>query len=251
VNGNPLISQALTRTRTFLKPIAIVLARLIIPNSLQRLEALQNRLHDWAQLSTYQRSNSMLALPPIDEHRVVLFGDSITEFWDLAATFTNKPYINRGIAGQTTSQMLLRFRPDVIALQPKVVLILAGTNDLVGNTEPTTLGMITNNYTSMAELARANAIQVIFASVLPIHDYGAVKQSEFRSSAQIRALNNWLKHYCTNFQHIYLDYYSALVNDQAMLKAEVSDDGVHPNEQGYSVMALLAEDAIAIALNKP
>jgi acyl-CoA thioesterase I len=227
--------------RTFLKPIAIRTARLVVPNLIRRLE----QLNDWAQLEVYQAQNEALILYASHHNRVIFFGDSITEFWDLATPFPGKPYINRGIAGQTTAQMLIRFRPDVLALQPKVVLILAGTNDIAGNTEPMTIDTITGHYMSMAELARANSIQVVFASVLPIHDDGAVKQSEFRSPAKIRALNDWLKQYCTQFQHTYLDYYSVLANDQDMLKAELSDDGVHPNLQGYAVMASLVEEAIA------
>lgn len=232
--------------RILLRPVAMTVAQLLIPNSIRRLE----QLNDWAQLEVYQDKNAALAPSTSHENRVIFFGDSITEFWDLAATFPDKPYINRGIAGQTTAQMLIRFRPDVIALQPRVVLILAGTNDLAGNTGSTSLKMITGNYASMAELARANAIQVVFASVLPIHDYGAVKQSEFRSPAQIKALSDWLKQYCIQHQHTYLNYYSALVNDQAMLRAEVSNDGVHPNDRGYSRMAVLVEDAIANVLTK-
>jgi len=239
-----LIGRVLIKMQTMLKFIKMSIARLIAPNAIRRLK----QLNDWAQLHIYQAKNKQLSPVALNEDRIVFFGDSITEFWDLATMFSGKPYVNRGIAGQTTSQLLIRFRPDVIALHPKVVLILAGTNDLAGNTGAMTLEMITGNYASMAELARANDIQVIFASVLPIHDYGSVKQSEFRSPIKIRALNDWLQQYCIQHPHIYLDYYSTLVNDQTMLKAEVSDDGVHPNDQGYRMMTLLAENAIANAL---
>lgn len=230
--------------RTTLKAIALPIVRLLVPNSIHRLE----QWNDWAQLGFYQTQNKELAPPDIHPSRVVFFGDSITEFWDLTTAFPNSPYINRGISGQTTPQLLLRFRCDVISLQPKVVLILAGTNDLAGNTGPMTLEMITDNYASIAELAAVHQIRVIFASVLPIHDYSAVKQSEFRSPAKIQALNQWLEQYCQQHDLIYLDYSSAMVDAQGMLKAEFSDDGVHPNPQGYRLMAPLAETAIQAAL---
>lgn len=249
MNRDSLISQVMAKIRTSLKPIAIAITRFLVPNSLQRLEQQQHQLRDWAQLSVYQPTKATIAPPIIEEHRVIFFGDSITEFWDLAADFPEKPYINRGISGQTTSQMLIRFRPDVIVLQPKAVLILGGTNDIAGNPGPMTLEMITNNYASMAELARANSTQVIFASVLPVHDYGKVKQSAFRSPTQIKALNDWLIRYCTEQQHIYLDYYSALSDASANLDAKLSDDGVHPNTQGYKKMASLASNAIDQALD--
>lgn len=226
--------------RSFLKPIAMPLAQLLMPNLIQRLE----QLNDWAQLGIYQTENQELSGAHSEDDRVVFFGDSITEFWDLAATFPGKPYINRGIAGQTTPQMLVRFRPDVISLQPKVVIILSGTNDIAGNTGYMTLDMITNNYRSMADLARANDIHVVFASILPIHDHGTAKQSDFRSPAKIQALNDWLTHYCYACGHLYLDYFSPLIDDNGMLKAELSDDGVHPNQQGYTVMAAFAKAAI-------
>src|SRR5262249_25435037 len=135
----------------------------------QRIELMQRRMQDWAQLSRYKDANVKVPAPSKAEDRVVFLGDSITDVWKLTEYFPNKPYINRGISGQTTPQMLIRFRPDVIALKPKVVMILAGTNDIAGNTGPMTLEMIENNYASMAELAKANGIKVIFASVLPVH----------------------------------------------------------------------------------
>jgi lysophospholipase L1-like esterase len=229
--------------RVVLKPVALSLARLLLPDAIQRLAQLQ----DWAQLGIYHAQNQAVGFPALDEDRVVFFGDSITEFWDLAAAFPQQSYLNRGIAGQTTAQMLLRFRCDVISLQPKVVLILAGTNDLAGNTGAMTIEQITDNYASIAELAAVHQIRVIFASVLPIHDYGDVKQSEFRSPLKIQALNQWLKRYCQQHHLIYLDYYSAMVDTQGMLKVEFSEDGVHPNAQGYTIMAPLAETAIQTA----
>lgn len=234
----------LAKISTFLKPVAIMAAQRLMPSLIHRLDQLQ----DWAQLSFYQDENKELLHPTLDENRVVFFGDSITEFWDLLATFSRKPYINRGISGQTTSQMLLRFRSDVISLQPKVVLILGGTNDIAGNTGPMTLEMIENNYASMSDLADANGIRVVFASVLPIHDYDVVKQSELHPPTKIKALNKWLEDYCNRHQLIYLDYYTQLLDSQGMLKAEFSNDGVHPNLQCYQAMAPVAEDAIQKAL---
>ncbi len=215
-----------------------------------QIERLQRRLQDWPFLNRYKEANDKV--PPLEknESRVVFMGDSITDGWKLAEYFPGKPYINRGIGGQTTPQMLIRFRPDVIALKPRLVLILAGTNDIAGNTGPMTLEMIENNYASMAELAKANGIKVIFSSVLPIHDYGKNKVSERRAPEQILKLNEWLKSYCKTNGHIYLDYFSKLVDDKGMLKQELANDGLHPNAEGYKVMAPLAESAIQQALKK-
>ncbi len=221
--------------------------------SQQEVEHLKHRLSDWAQLSFYQQANAELLPLAREENHIVFFGDSITEFWDLATYFPGRPCItciNRGIAGQTTPQLLIRFRPDVIALQPRVVLILAGTNDIAGNTGSMTISMIEDNYTSIAELAQINRIQVIFASILPTHDYSSAKQFEGRSPAKIQALNDWLQHYCTEHHHIYLDYYNSMLDSQGMLRADLSDDGLHPNARGYAVMAPLAEAAIEQALQQ-
>ncbi|MCI0391756.1 MAG: SGNH/GDSL hydrolase family protein [Acidobacteria bacterium] len=216
----------------------------------QQIDRMQRRLQDWPQLSRYTEANAKVPAPEKGENRVVFMGDSITAIWKLDEYFHGKPYINRGIGGQTTPQMLIRFRPDVIALKPRAVLVLAGTNDIAGNTGPMTLEMIENNQASMAELAKANGIKVIFASVLPIHDYGRTKVSERRSPEQILKLNEWLKGYCKANGHIYLDYFSKMVDDKGMLKAELANDGLHPNAEGYRVMAPLAENAIQQALRK-
>jgi lysophospholipase L1-like esterase len=216
----------------------------------KRIEAMQRRLNDWPQLGRYAEANTKLAPPAKGEERVVFMGDSITDGWKLAEYFPGRPYINRGISGQTTPQMLIRFRPDVIALRPKVVVILAGTNDIAGNTGPMTPEMIEDNYASMAELARANGIRVVFSSVLPIHDYGKVKMSERRSPEQILKLNEWLKNYCAANGHTYLDYFSRMVDDKGMLRAELANDGLHPHAEGYKIMAPLAEAAIKEALKK-
>jgi lysophospholipase L1-like esterase len=217
-----------------------------------------NTLRDWPALARYRDQNSALLAPAGGEKRVVFVGDSITDSWDdprYGGFFPGQPYVNRGISGQTTPQMLIRFRPDVIALNPKVIVVLAGTNDLAGNTGPTTLAAIEDNLKSMVELARFNRIQVVLASVLPISDYEVrdakpIVQSVRRPPAQIRALNDWLKAYAAEQKLIYLDYFSAMVDDRGFLKEELSDDGLHPNEKGYAVMAPLASAAIAKALKK-
>ena len=217
----------------------------------QRIERMQNQLNDWPNFKRYRDKNAEIAPPAKDEQRVVFYGDSITDGWKLAEYFPNKPYINRGISGQTTPQMLLRFRADVIAHKPKVVVLLAGTNDIAGNTGPMTLEMIQDNYASLAELAKANGIKFVFASVLPIHYYNAQrKQSERRPPESILKLNEWLKTYCAKNGHIYLDYFSKMVDDKGFLKAELANDGLHPNAAGYKIMVPLAEAAIQQALKK-
>jgi lysophospholipase L1-like esterase len=219
------------------------------------------RLQDWPTLARYREANSASAAPGNDERRVVFIGDSITDSWDdtkrFSGFFPGKSYINRGISGQTTPQMLIRFRPDVIALHPKVVVILAGTNDLAGNTGPTTLSAIEDNLTSMFELAQANGIRVVLASVLPISDYEKNKdgqqiiRTKQRPPEQIIALNEWIKKYATTHGGIYLDYFAAMADDKGFLKEELTEDGLHPNQKGYDVMAPLADKAIAAALRSP
>jgi lysophospholipase L1-like esterase len=216
----------------------------------QRIEMMQRRAQDWPQLARYRDANAKVPPAARNENRVVFLGDSITDGWNLAEYFSGKPYINRGISGQTTPQMLIRFRPDVIALKPKAVIILAGTNDIAGNTGPMTNEMIQDNYASMAELARTNGIKVVFASVLPVHDYGKTKVTERRSPEQILQLNQWIKNYCAKNGHVYLDYFSKMVDDKGMLKVELANDGLHPNAEGYKIMAPLAEAAIQQALRK-
>jgi lysophospholipase L1-like esterase len=221
-----------------------------------RVERAETRLSDWPALARYREDNAKVTPPAKNEQRVVFMGDSITDSWDApnnGGFFPGKPYINRGISGQTTPQMLIRFRPEVIAFKPKVVVILAGTNDIAGNTGPTTLEAIQDNLTSMAELARANGIRVVFASLLPVSDYEMrdgrpITQTVRRPPEKIRALNAWMKDYATRNHHIYLDYFSAMVDDKGFLKDELSNDGLHPNPQGYAVMNPLAEAAIKEAL---
>jgi len=215
------------------------------------LDSQDKRLKDWANLARYREENSKVAQPQPDEDRVVFMGDSITDAWGRreGVFFSGKPYINRGISGQTTPQMLIRFRLDVIAHKPKAVVILAGTNDIAGNTGPMTLEEIEGNLTSMAELARANGIRVILASLLPVCDYIRT-QTDRRPPEKIRDLNTWIKKYAETNGHTYLDYFSAMLDENQMLRKELTGDGLHPNGAGYEIMLPLAEKAIAAALGK-
>jgi len=203
-------------------------------------------MNDFGELARYRDENARLPSPAPGEKRVVFFGDSITDIWPLAEYFPGKPYINRGISGQTTAQMLVRFRQDVIALQPKAVVILAGTNDIAGNTGPTRIEDIEANFTSLAELAKANRIAIVFSSVLPVHNYTPESHDLFaqRPPEKIAELNRWLKTYCAAQGCIYLDYFSAMVDRSGLLRKELANDGLHPNQAGYKLMAPLAEGAI-------
>lgn len=205
---------------------------------------------DYGQLARYREANAALKPPAPGENRVVFFGDSITDIWKLEDYFPGKPYLNRGIGGQTTPQMLVRFRQDVIDLHPKVVVILAGTNDIAGNTGPMRLEDIEADYASLAELARANHIAVVFSSVLPVHNYTPKSQDFFaqRSPEKILALNRWLKDYCAANGLVYLDYFTSMVDDKGLLKRELAEDGLHPNAAGFKIMAPLAEGTIGKAL---
>jgi lysophospholipase L1-like esterase len=205
---------------------------------------------DYGQLARYREANAKLGAPAAGENRVVFFGDSITDIWKLADYFPGKPYVNRGIGGQTTPQMLVRFRQDVIDLHPKVVVILAGTNDVAGNTGPMRNEDIEANYGSLAELARAHGIRVVYSSILPVHNYTERSKDFFaqRPMSRILELNKWLKDYCGKNNILYLDYSSALVDDKGLLKKDLADDGLHPNDAGYKIMAPLAESAIQMAM---
>jgi lysophospholipase L1-like esterase len=222
----------------------------------QRADRLQARFNDFAQIARYRDANAQVKPPAKDEKRVVFLGDSITDSWKLAEYFPNQPYINRGISGQTTPQMLIRMQPDVIAHKPKVMLLLAGTNDISGNTGPVTLEFIEGNIASIVQLAHANGINVILASVLPISDYNKNAQgnpiirSVQRPPDKILALNKWIKDYCDQNSLVYLDYFSATVDDKGFLKPEIANDGLHPNAEGYKIMQKLAAEAIEKALKK-
>ena len=202
---------------------------------------------DWANLNRFKEENIQVGLPKTNEDRVVFMGNSITQGWkDKVPTFFDHNYINRGIGGQTTPQMLIRFRPDVIDLYPKVVVILGGTNDIAGNTGPSTLEMIEDNIYSMAELAKANNIEVVLCSVLPVYDYPW--QTGLEPADKIIELNRRIQKYADTHGMVYADYFSEMVDEQNGLKSDYTNDGVHPTLAGYEVMAPIAEKAIARAL---
>jgi lysophospholipase L1-like esterase len=206
--------------------------------------------NDYGQLARYRDADASLKPPGADENRVIFFGDSITDIWKLDDSFPGKHYINRGIGGQTTSQMLVRFRQDVIDLQPKVLVILAGTNDIAGNTGPISNEDIEANLSSMAELAKAHGIQMIFSSILPVNNYTPKSLDFFaqRPTGRILALNKWIKEYCTANNLIYLDYFDSMVDDKGLLKRDLAEDGLHPNKAGFAIMAPMAEKAIEQSL---
>ncbi len=213
------------------------------------LERAQTTLQDWPNLHRYREDNAKLSPPSAGDDRVVFMGDSITDSWGrrYGQFFPGKAYINRGISGQTTPQMLVRFRPDVIALKPKAVVILAGTNDLSGNTGPITLEETEGNLKSMAELAKVNDIRVVLSSVMPVTD-SIQPQTARRAPEKIVALNKWIKDYAASNGFVYLDYYTPMLDDAGMLKKELTYDGLHPNEAGYTLMLPLAQKAIDTAL---
>jgi len=220
-------------------------------SQLQRAHQALQTLNDWPNLARYRDANASTPPPAPGDSRVVFMGDSITDGWGKgkAPFFPGKPYINRGISGQTTPQMLVRFRPDVINLKPKLVVILAGTNDIAGNTGPETLQNIEDNLSSMSELAKVNGIRVVMASVMPVCDY-LKPQTARRPPQQIVALNEWIKAYTAKNGLGFLDYYSGMVDSSGMFKKELTYDCLHPNDAGYEVMQPLAEKAIADALKK-
>ena len=187
-----------------------------------RLDEDERRLADWPQLSRYRDDNAKLGPPAAGEARVVFFGDSITDNWGRGAGefFPRKPYVNRGISGQTTPQMLVRFSQDVVALKPRAVVVLAGTNDIAGNTGPATPQMIEDNFSAMAAIARQNGIKVVFASILPAAAYPW--RPNVRPVGAIRDLNAWLKAYCARERLVYLDYYSAMVGSDGGMQADLS-----------------------------
>jgi lysophospholipase L1-like esterase len=216
------------------------------------LRAAAALIGDYGNLARYAAENQNVLPPAPGEERVVFMGDSITDGWGRnvkAPFFPGKPYFNRGISGQTTAQMLLRFYPDVVELKPKAVVFLAGTNDIGGNLGPVTLESIENNLAAMADIARANGIQVILASLTPVCDYHRPQTAQ-RPPEKINALNKWIKEYAAHNHYVYLDYFSATVDDKGFFKAEITNDGLHPNEAGYAIMAPLAQKAIDQALKK-
>lgn len=200
---------------------------------------------DWANLKRYEKENAALQTPTASEKRVVFMGNSITEGWlrTHSSFFEGKPYVDRGISGQTTPQMLLRFRQDVINLKASVVVILAGINDIAQNTEPITLEETAGNIFCMAELAKANGISVIICTVLPASDFPW--RPEMEPGPKVVKLNVILNKYAKENNIPFVDYYSPMVNDSLGLKKELGDDGVHPNEKGYMIMEPIVEKAIS------
>ena len=231
--------------------VAVVMNSRMAENLRTRWELVkvQQKLHDWANLNRYRDSNASVSASGTTRPRIVFLGDSITQAWTRRwKKFSpSEGYFNRGIAGQTTAQMLVRFRPDVLALNPMVVVILAGTNDLYDMASAAALKDAENNLTSMVELARANGIMVVLSSVLPVCDYHK-PQSTHRAPSLINALNERIRALAARNQVFYLDYYSAMSDGSGMLKKDLSDDCLHPNRNGYAVMEPLAETAIAEAL---
>jgi lysophospholipase L1-like esterase len=219
--------------------------------SLLSLFSFQMQAQDWSNLKRYQKENAALNQVGKTENRVVFMGNSITQQWKEkdSTFFKENPFICRGISGQTTPQMLVRFRQDVIALQPKVVVILAGTNDIAGNTGPTTLEMIMDNLASMAELANSNGIKVVLCSVLPAYEYPWRREGQ-EPNIKIPKLNGMIKAYCDKKNFVYLDYFSAMADERNGMKAELTTDGVHCTTAGYVVMEGLVKDAINLALKK-
>jgi lysophospholipase L1-like esterase len=226
--------------------------------ALQALIRNDVRMRDWANLARYRDANRTLAAPAAGEARVVFMGDSITDAWSnqerYAPFFPGKPYVGRGISAQTTPQMLIRFKPDVIDLKPKVVVILAGTNDIAGNTGPMTDEEIEGNLASMADLAKAHGIKVVFSSIMPTAAYHAlpngVPQSTQRPMSRITTINDWMKKYAAANGHVYLDYFTPMLDAKGVMREDLTADDLHPNAAGYAIMAPLAEAAIQRALSQ-
>jgi acyl-CoA thioesterase I len=216
------------------------------PNNAYWIEHDRQMLVDFGGLARFKEANMRLAAPAQDENRVVFMGDSITELWKLESSFPGKPYINRGISGQTTPQILVRFRQDVIDLKPRVVVLLAGTNDIAGNTGPMTLEQTEGNLASMAELAAANGIRVVLCSLTPAFDYPWAPGLE--PAPKIARLNVWIKEYAAKKGFAHVDFHSAMVDERGGLPATLSKDGVHPLPAGFALMTPLVNAGIEKAL---
>lgn len=213
-------------------------------------QRLADDLQDWAALGRYYEDNQRLSVLPHQPGRVVFLGDSITDFWDLAKSFPAKPYVNRGINGQTTAQLLLRIFPDVISLRPDAVVILAGTNDIAGNTGAVTLTMIQDNFRAITELAEKHGIKVVLCTLTPVSDYTTNIQTVRRPPDDIRKLNEWIRGYAKEVGAELADYYSAVVDEHGFLRKGLSNDGLHPNESGYGLLMPVAAGAIEKALRQ-
>jgi acyl-CoA thioesterase I len=224
---------------------------------LNTARTLAEQLQDWNQLGRYHQANQQLKQQPVPAGRVVFMGDSITDGWNLAESFPDKPYVNRGISGQVTAQMLVRMYPDVIDLKPAAMVVLAGTNDIARNNGPVTLTMIEENIMAMTELAQRHGIKVLLSSVMPISDYPYLRQqtaapaptvqggrgapprqkmTDGRPPSDILELNAWMKEYAATVNATYVDYFSAMVDDKGWLQDAISGDGLHPNADGYAIM---------------
>ncbi|MGB6872339.1 MAG: SGNH/GDSL hydrolase family protein [Acidobacteriaceae bacterium] len=213
---------------------------------------MEAKLQDWPDLARYRDEDAQLPPPAPGENRVVFLGDSITDAWGRThgKFFPGNPWVNRGISGQTTPQMLVRFQQDVLALHPAAVVILAGTNDIAENTGPESMSAIEDNFRSMVTLAKANHVRVVLSSVLPASRFNW--RPSIQPVEKIRELNQWLQSYAAEQHLVYLNYYPALVNAEGGMKPELTTDGtVHPNDAGYDIMEPLAEQAVAKALSQP
>jgi lysophospholipase L1-like esterase len=213
-------------------------------------QTLANQLLDWNQLGRYHTDNEKLKAQPAEPGRVVFMGDSITDGWRLAQYFPGKPYVNRGISGQTTPQMLTRMFEDVINLKPAALMIFAGTNDIARNTGPETIEMVEENFQAMTELAQLHGIKVVLCALTPVSDYGPRKMTDGRPPADILKLNAWLKDYAARTHSIYADYFAALTDEKGFLKDGFSRDGLHPNDKGYELLTPVAAAAIQQALGQ-
>jgi len=242
--------SALIRPSTIISELVMLVVASLAPVTVEADQAEDARLRtDWAQLLRYRDENLRLPTPSAATPRVIFLGDSITASWHLSdLELSRLEVLNRGIGGQTTPQMLVRFQQDVVRLRPAVVHILAGTNDLAENTGPTTLTAIEDNLRSVVEIAQANHIRVVLASVLPAMDYPW--RRGLHPAPRILELNSWMRAYASDRKLVYVDYYSALADSQGGLPAALSEDGVHPNEAGYAVMRPLARQSIIRALGQ-
>jgi lysophospholipase L1-like esterase len=232
---------------------------------LNTARTLAEQLQDWNQLGRYHQPNQQLKQQPVPAGRVVFMGDSITDGWNLTESFPGKPYVNRGIGGQVTAQMLVRTYPDVIDLKPAAMVVLAGTNDVARNNGPVTLTMIEENIMAMTELAQLHGIKVLLSSVMPISDYPYLRQqgaapappvpggrgapprqkmTDGRPPSDILKLNAWIRDYAASVNATYVDYFSAMVDDKGWLKDGLSGDGLHPNADGYAIMTRVLTAAL-------
>jgi lysophospholipase L1-like esterase len=212
--------------------------------------SLFSQAQDWPNLKRYQEENAKLAAPAAGENRVVFMGNSITEGWKNSSPefFSANPYICRGISGQTTPQMLIRFHQDVVALKPAVVVLLCGINDIAGNTGPSTLEMIEDNIAAMTEIAKANKIRVVLSSVLPAFAFPWKPGME--PANKVIELNKWIKSYADEHKYTYVDYFSAMKDERNGLPKNLAEDGIHPTKAGYAIMEPLVQAAIAKALKQ-